>query len=91
MSPKHNCKFYHSKIEKLTDFSQKVYKLSKAKLSRFEGTRGDKKQIFRTLINNRHCHRFNTGFFFPKEIARIARFSTFFRREYQVQTKTQDF
>ena len=28
---------------------QKVAKLSKAKFSRFEGTRGDKNQIFRTL------------------------------------------
>ena len=31
-----------------THFPQKVYKLSKAKISRFEGTRGDKNQIFRT-------------------------------------------
>jgi hypothetical protein len=29
--------------------SQKVAKLSKAKFSCFEGTRGDKNQIFRTL------------------------------------------
>jgi hypothetical protein len=29
---------------------QKVAKLSKAKFSRFEGTRGDKNQIFRTLV-----------------------------------------
>ena len=33
-------------------FSQKVYKLSKAKFSRFDRTRGDKNQIFRTLV---HC------------------------------------
>ena len=26
---KHNCEFYHSKIEKLTHFPQKIYKLSK--------------------------------------------------------------
>ena len=35
---KHNCEFYHSKIEKLTHFSQKIYKLSKtnwAKLIHF--------------------------------------------------------
>ena len=31
-------------------FPQKVYNLSKAKFSRFEGTRGDKNPIFRTLI-----------------------------------------
>ena len=29
---------------------QKVAKLSKAKFSHFEGTRGDKNQIFRTLV-----------------------------------------
>ena len=29
-----------------------MYKLSKTKFSRFEGTRGDKNQIFRTLANN---------------------------------------
>ena len=34
---------------KNTHFPQKVYKLSKAKFSRFEGTRGDKNQIFRTI------------------------------------------
>ena len=28
---KHNCEFYHSKIEKLTHFPQKIYKLSNAK------------------------------------------------------------
>ena len=33
-------------------FPQKVYKLTKAKFSRFEGTRGDKNQIFRTLFSN---------------------------------------
>ena len=48
---KHNCKFYHSKIEKYTHFPQKVYKLSKAKFSRFEGTRGDKNQIFRPKMS----------------------------------------
>ena len=52
----HNCEFDHSKIEKWTHFSLKIYKLKQTKLSQFliffshfEGTRGDKNQIFRTL------------------------------------------
>ena len=39
----------NDKIEKYTHFPQKVYKLSKATFSRFDRTRGDKNQIFRTL------------------------------------------
>ena len=40
-------------IQKLkeTHFPQNVYKLSNAKFSRFDRTRGDKKQIFRTLVD----------------------------------------
>jgi hypothetical protein len=38
-------------LEKI-HFPQKVYKLSKAKFSHFEGTRVDKKQIFRTLFSS---------------------------------------
>ena len=34
----------------MNSLSQKVYKLSKAKSSLFDGTRGDKNQIFRTLV-----------------------------------------
>ena len=45
---KHDCKFYHSKIEIQTHFSQKVYKLSKAKPSHFDRTREGKNQIFPT-------------------------------------------
>jgi hypothetical protein len=41
--------FIIQKLKNKHTFSQKVYKLSKAKFSRFEGTRGDKNQIFRTL------------------------------------------
>ena len=46
-----NCEFYHSKIEKKAHFPQKIYKLSKTNIffSRFEGMRGEKIQIFRTL------------------------------------------
>ena len=43
---KHCCKFYYSKIR---HFHPKVYKLSKAKFSQFDRTRGDKNQIFHTL------------------------------------------
>jgi hypothetical protein len=48
---KHNCEFYHSKIENITHFPQKIYKLSKTNIffSHFEGTRGEKTQIFRTI------------------------------------------
>ena len=52
MLKKHNCEFYHSKIEKYARFPQKVAKLSKAKFSRFEGTRGGKNQIFHTLLTS---------------------------------------
>ena len=38
---------FYQKLE-TNHFPKKVYKLSKAMFSRFEGTRGDKKQIFRT-------------------------------------------
>ena len=43
----HNCEFYHPKLKS----KQKIYKLNKTNIffSRFEGTRGDKNQIFRTL------------------------------------------
>ena len=39
----------------MTHFPQKVYKLSKAKFSRFERMRGDKNQIFRTKVPTGHC------------------------------------
>ena len=55
LKKKHNCKFYHSKIEKKTHFPQKIFKLSKtnwAKLIHFSlvlREREEKTQIFRTL------------------------------------------
>ena len=67
MSKKHNCEFYHSKIEKQTHFHQKIYKLSKTNIffSRFEGTRGEKqKQIFRTLVAaGANCNKRNEAGF----------------------------
>ena len=59
---KHNCEVHHSKIEKKNSLPQKVYKLSKAKFSHFDRTRGDKKQIFRTygiFGSNIRCHYYN--------------------------------
>ena len=55
LSPKkHNCEFYHSKIEKYTHFPQKIYKLNKTNIffSHFERKRADKTQIFRTLVHS---------------------------------------
>ena len=43
------CLFFNFWMVKFTIMSNKTYKLSKAKYSCFEGTRGDKKQIFPTL------------------------------------------
>jgi hypothetical protein len=43
---KHDCKLYHSKIEKETHFLEKRYKLSKVKFSHFDRTRGDINQTF---------------------------------------------
>ena len=34
--------------------------MSKTKFSRFEGTRGDKKQIFRTLVSYQHKYEINS-------------------------------
>ena len=44
---RHNCEFYHSKIEKLMLFPQKICKLSKTNIffSRFEGTGCHKEQF----------------------------------------------
>ena len=51
---KHNCEFYHPKLKSKVNFPQKIYKLSKTNIffSRFEGTRGEKNQIFRTLVKS---------------------------------------
>jgi hypothetical protein len=45
------CLFFNFIIKKLKNkHTLKVYKLSKAKFSRFDRTRGDKNQIFRTTV-----------------------------------------
>ena len=42
--------FVNQKLKKHTHFPHNLYKLSKAKFSRFDRTRGDKNQIFRTYL-----------------------------------------
>ena len=45
----HNCECYHSKIEKLTHFPQKIYK-QQTKLSQFVYFRGNKRKYFSHIL-----------------------------------------